>query len=198
MVANNQTVNKETMASANPEPGDDAPEQMRIRAEKRARMLGAGNTPYPVHVDITTTITEIREKYPNLEAGEETDDLVGVAGRVRLMRSSGKLAFATLQEGNGNTIQIMISQGEIGSDSLAAYKTDVDLGDHLYVHGRVISSKRGELSIFVDKWQLTCKSLRPLPKTYTNDKGEEVTLSEDTRIRQRYLDMITRLSLIHI
>lgn len=192
MVANNQTVNKETMASANPEPGDDAPEQMRIRAEKRARMLGAGNTPYPVHVDITTTITEIREKYPNLEAGEETDDLVGVAGRVRLMRSSGKLAFATLQEGNGNTIQIMISQGEIGSDSLAAYKTDVDLGDHLYVHGRVISSKRGELSIFVDKWQLTCKSLRPLPKTYTNDKGEEATLSEDTRIRQRYLDMITR------
>ena len=57
MVANNQTVNKETMASANPEPGDDAPEQMRIRAEKRARMLGAGNTPYPVHVDITTTMT---------------------------------------------------------------------------------------------------------------------------------------------
>lgn len=176
----------------NPEPGDDAPEQMRIRAEKRARILGAGNTPYPVHVDITNTITEIREKYPHLEAGEETDEVVGIAGRVRLMRSSGKLAFATLQEGNGNTIQIMISQGEVGPESLAAYKADVDLGDHLYVHGRVISSKRGELSIFVDRWQLTCKSLRPLPKTYTNEKGEEVTLSDDTRVRQRYLDMITR------
>lgn len=181
-----------TVTANSSDTADDAPEQIRIRAEKRARMLGAGNTPYPVHVDITNTITEIREKYLHLEAGEETDDLVGLAGRVRLMRSSGKLAFATLQEGNGNTIQIMISQGEVGSDSLAAYKADVDLGDHLFVHGRVISSKRGELSIFVDKWQLTCKALRPLPKTYTNEAGEEVTLSDDTRVRQRYLDMITR------
>ncbi|MST49708.1 lysine--tRNA ligase [Mobiluncus porci] len=192
-MAKNETENQNpTVETPNPEAIDDAPEQIRVRAEKRARLLGAGKTPYPVHVDITTTITKVREKYGELEAGEETEDEVGLAGRVRLMRSSGKLAFATLQEGNGNTIQIMISEREVGKDSLSAYKTDVDLGDHLFVHGRVISSKRGELSIFVDLWQLTCKALRPLPKTYTNEAGEEVTLSEDTRVRQRYLDMIMR------
>lgn len=197
MAENEKNLDNANTNPVTPEGGDDAyaqeaPEQIRIRAEKRAKMLAGGVNPYPVHVDITTTITEVREKYPNLEAGEETEDQVGLAGRVRLMRSSGKLAFATLQEGNGNTIQIMISQGEVGPDSLAAYKADVDLGDHLYVHGRVISSKRGELSIFVDSWQLTCKALRPLPKTYTNEAGEEVILSEDMRVRRRDLDMIMR------
>lgn len=168
----------------------EAPEQIRIRADKRARMLAEGVNPYPVSVDITTTISAIREKYPDLEADSETDDIVGVAGRVRLLRSSGRLVFATIQEGNGATIQVMISEGEVGSESLDAYKANVDLGDHLYVHGRVISSRRGELSVFADAWQLTCKALRPLPKSYVNEAGEEVTLSEDMRVRRRDLDMI--------
>ena len=107
--------NKNKTENVNPAPtaNDDetyaaeAPEQIRIRAEKRAKMLAEGRTPYPVHVDISATISEVRQKYPNLQAGEETEDYVGLAGRVRLMRSSGKLAFATLQEGNGSTIQIM-------------------------------------------------------------------------------------------
>lgn len=189
-----KTTKTEAQLADNPDSAyaEEAPEQIRVRAEKRARMLGAGENPYPVGVDITATITQIREKYANLQAGEETDDEVGLAGRVRLMRSSGKLAFATLQEGNGNSIQIMLSEREVGGDSLAAYKADVDLGDHLYVRGRVISSKRGELSIFVKHWQLTCKALRPLPKTYTNEAGEEVTLSEDMSVRRRDLDMIMR------
>lgn len=192
--------NKNKTEKVNPTPaaGDDetyaaeAPEQIRIRAEKRAKMLAEGRTPYPVHVDISATISEVRQKYPNLQAGEETEDYVGLAGRVRLMRSSGKLAFATLQEGNGSTIQIMVSEREVGSESMSAYKAEVDLGDHLFVHGRVISSKRGELSIFVDSWQLTCKALRPLPKSYVNEAGEEVSLSEDMRVRRRDLDMIMR------
>jgi len=171
---------------------DEAPEQLRVRADKRKRLLDAGISPYPVELPITSTIKAVREKYPDLEAGAQTEDVVGIAGRVVLARNSGKLCFATLQDGAGERIQIMLSAAIVGAESLTAYKTDVDLGDHLFVKGNVISSKRGELSIMVDEWALASKALRPLPKTYVAEDGTEVGLAEDTRVRRRYLDMIMR------
>ena len=197
-------------------PADDTPEQVKVRAAKRARLMEAGIPAYPVLLPITTTIKKVREKYAHLEAGEETEDYVGLAGRVILARNGGKLCFATLMDGEGNKIQVMLSAASVGAESLAAYKNDVDLGDHLFVHGRVISSRRGELSIFADpaevtpeaqaayeaassalpapdaSWAIASKALRPLPKTWTTEDGEEVTLSEDQRIRRRELDLITR------
>lgn len=193
---------------------DDAPEQVRVRAEKRARLLADGQQAYPVVLAITSSIKEVREAYSHLATGEETEDEVGIAGRVMLARNGGKLCFATLMDGEGNRIQVMLSAAEVGADSLAAYKADVDLGDHLFVHGRVISSRRGELSIMarpgvapaglftpgidegdpVPAWQIAAKSLRPLPKTYTAEDGTEMSLSEDMRVRRRYLDMIIRPS----
>ncbi|MDO5672503.1 MAG: lysine--tRNA ligase [Actinomycetaceae bacterium] len=171
---------------------DDIPEQIRLRADKRQRLLDAGNTPYPIEVPITATITQIREKYAQLEQGEETEDLAGVAGRVRNIRNSGKLCFVSLQQGDGQTLQAMITAAGVGLDSLNDFKDTVDLGDHLFVHGKVISSKRGELSVMADDWRLACKSLRPLPKSYINEAGEEVTLSEEQRVRNREIDMIMR------
>ena len=197
-------------------PADDTPEQVKVRAAKRARLMEAGIPAYPVLLPITTTIKKVREKYAHLEAGEETADYVGLAGRVILARNGGKLCFATLMDGEGNKIQVMLSAASVGAESLAAYKNDVDLGDHLFVHGRVISSRRGELSIFAApaevtpeaqaayeaasaalpapdaSWAIASKALRPLPKTWTTEDGEEVTLSEDQRIRRRELDLITR------
>ena len=197
-------------------PADDTPEQVKVRAAKRARLMEAGIPAYPVLLPITTTIKKVREKYAHLEAGEETEDYVGLAGRVILARNGGKLCFATLMDGEGNKIQVMLSAASVGAESLAAYKNDVDLGDHLFVHGRVISSRRGELSIFAApaevtpeaqaayeaasaalpapdaSWAIASKALRPLPKTWTTEDGEEVTLSEDQRIRRRELDLITR------
>ena len=197
-------------------PADDTPEQVKVRAAKRARLMEAGIPAYPVRLPITTTIKKVREKYAHLEAGEETEDYVGLAGRVILARNGGKLCFATLMDGEGNRIQVMLSAASVGADSLAAYKNDVDLGDHLFVHGRVISSRRGELSIFATpaevtpeaqaaydaaptalpapdaSWAIASKALRPLPKTWTTEAGEEITLSEDQRIRRRELDLITR------
>ena len=197
-------------------PADDTPEQVKVRAAKRARLMEAGIPAYPVLLPITTTIKKVREKYAHLEAGEETEDYVGLAGRVILARNGGKLCFATLMDGEGNKIQVMLSAASVGAESLAAYKNDVDLGDHLFVHGRVISSRRGELSIFATpaevtpeaqaayeaasaalpapdaSWAIASKALRPLPKTWTTEDGEEVTLSEDQRIRRRELDLITR------
>lgn len=174
------------------------PEQIRIRRDKRARILDGGADPYPAELPITGTIEEIRTLYPDLEPGQETDFTVGLAGRVILARNTGKLCFATLQDGAGNQLQVMLSAGEIGSESLADYKADVDLGDILYVHGRVISSRRGELSVFASPsetspaWALAAKALRPLPKVYETEDGETTQLAEDSRVRRRYLDLIMR------
>ena len=197
-------------------PADDTPEQVKVRAAKRERLMEAGISAYPVLLPITTTIKKVREQYSHLQPGEETEDYVGLAGRVVLARNGGKLCFATLMDGEGNKIQVMLSAASVGAESLAAYKNDVDLGDHLFVHGRVISSRRGELSIFATpaevtpeaqaayeaassalpapdaSWAIASKALRPLSKTWTTEDGEEITLSEDQRIRRRELDLITR------
>ena len=124
-------------------PVDDTPEQMKVRALKRQHLIDSGISPYPVTLPITSTIKAVRADYAGLETGEETDVVVGVAGRVMLMRNGGKLCFATLQDGEGNRLQVMLSAKEIGVDSLAEYKADVDLGDPLFVHGRGISGRRG-------------------------------------------------------
>jgi lysyl-tRNA synthetase, class II len=180
----------ETPAVADPsldlaEVTDELPEQMRVRREKRERLLAAGVEPYPVAVPRTDTIAAVRAAHPDLEAGQETDDVVGVAGRVVFLRNTGRLCFVTLQDGEGGRLQVMLSQAVVGKDSLAAFKADVDLGDHLFAHGRVISSRTGELSVFADEWQLAAKALRPLPVLHKD-------LSEEARVRQRYVDLITR------
>ena len=180
-------------------PADDTPEQVKVRAAKRERLMEAGIPAYPVLLPITTTIKKVREQYSHLQPGEETEDYVGLAGRVVLARNGGKLCFATLMDGEGNKIQVMLSAASVGAESLAAYKNDVDLGDHLFVHGRVISSRRGELSIFATPAEVTPEAQAAydaaptaLPKTWTTEDGEEITLSEDQRIRRRELDLITR------
>ncbi len=168
-----------------PQPDEDIPEQMRVRREKRERLLASGVEAYPVSVPRTHTLAEVRKAYPDLEAGAETEDEVGVAGRVVFLRNTGKLCFATLQDGEGNQLQVMLSLAAVGEERLAAFKSDVDLGDHLFAHGKVISSRRGELSVFADSWQLAAKALRPLPVLHK-------ALSEEARVRQRYVDLIAR------
>lgn len=166
-------------------PSDDLPEQLRVRREKRDRIVAAGGEAYPVGVPITSTIAAVREQYEHLGTGEETDDVVGVAGRVVFLRNTGKLCFVALQDGEGNRLQAMLSQKVVGEDALAAFKADVDLGDHVFVRGRVGVSRRGELSIFAEEWQLASKALRPLPVLHKD-------LSEEARVRQRYVDLIAR------
>ena len=170
--------------------GTDLNEQMRVRADKRARLLAAGGQPYPVSLPRTVALSELRAKYGRLEAGQETEDVVGVGGRVIFLRNTGKLCFATLQDGftatdSGERLQVMISLAEVGEQRLADWKTDVDLGDFVQVTGRVIASKRGELSVLAKDWNLASKALRPLPVLHHD-------LSEETRVRQRYADLVVR------
>jgi lysyl-tRNA synthetase class 2 len=162
----------------------DLPEQIEVRLAKRER-LNELNDAYPVSLPITTTIDAVRAKYPNLEIDVATGETVGLAGRVMFQRNTGKLCFVSLQAGSGQRIQAMLSLDKVGEDQLDLYKELVDLGDHLFVEGEVITSKRGELSIMATSWKMAAKTIRPLPNLH-NDLGEEF------RVRHRYIDLIVR------
>ena len=163
----------------------DLPEQIAIRLAKRERLISSGSEAYPVTLDITATIDQVKNKYPDLDVDVATGETVGIAGRVMFQRNTGKLCFATLQAGTGSRIQIMLSLDKVGEENLEQYKELVDLGDHLFVSGEVITSKRGELSILVDNWMMAAKTIRPLPNLH-NELGEEY------RVRHRYVDLIVR------
>jgi lysyl-tRNA synthetase class 2 len=163
----------------------DLPEQIAIRMAKRERVLAAGHEAYPVRLPITHTITQVREAYPDLPVDSATGHTVAIAGRVMFQRNTGKLCFATLQAGNGDRVQVMLSLDKVGEERLEEFKEIIDLGDHLFVSGEVITSKRGELSVLADEWQLAAKTIRPLPNLH-NELGEEF------RIRHRYIDLIVR------
>lgn len=172
--------------------GDDAPEQIQVRRAKREKLLADGFEAYPAELPITHTIAQVRENYAHVEPGAELSDEVGVAGRVMFMRPSGKIAFVVLQAGDGTRLQVIFSLANVGKEALDYLKANVDLGDHLFAEGHVGASKRGELSVFAHSWKMAAKAIRPLPKTFTTADGTEMSLSEETRVRQRHLDLITR------
>ena len=164
---------------------DDLPEQLRIRREKRAGLIERGIEPYPVSVARTKSLKEIREKYISLDIDVAPGDIESLTGRIIFKRDTGKLCFATLREGDGTELQAMFSLDKVGQEQLDSWKSDIDLGDIVSVTGEIISSKRGELSVLANSWSLAAKSLRPLP-------NEHKPMSEETRVRMRYVDLIVR------
>ncbi|QPK83003.1 lysine--tRNA ligase [Corynebacterium qintianiae] len=181
----------------------DLSEQQQFRRAKRQKLIDDGRGAYPVAVDRTTSLKDLRAAYavvadddsaeapvpPTgvtvLAPGGETQDTVAVAGRIMFKRDTGKLCFATLQEGDGTQLQVMLSLAEVGEEALASWKDDVDLGDIVSVSGRVIASRRGELSVMASAWQMASKALRPLPVAF-------VEMNEEQRVRHRYTDLIMR------
>ena len=164
---------------------DDLPEQLRIRREKRAGLIERGVEPYPVAVARTSSLADIRAKYADLEIDKATGDIQSLTGRVIFKRDTGKLCFATLREGDGTELQAMLSLDKVGQEVLDSWKSDIDLGDIVSVTGEIITSKRGELSILANSYVMAAKSLRPLP-------NDHKPMSEETRVRMRYVDLIVR------
>ncbi len=159
-----------------------------LAAEKAKRLAkldsirAAGDQPYPYRFDRSHTLAEVRDAHGALEPGTETDAHVEVAGRVMLLRDSGKLVFATMRDRSGE-IQLFVSKAVVGDEAFEAVK-DLDLGDWVGVAGTVMTTRKGELSVKVERLQLLSKAVRPLP-----DKWHGLT-DTDTRFRQRYADLI--------
>ncbi len=168
-------------------PGDDLPEQMQVRLDKRDKMIARGLDPYPISVPNSHELSDLVATYDAelLGADHHTGDHVAVAGRVIFLRNTGKLCFARLRAGDGTELQAMFSLADLGEDSLADVKALVDLGDLIAVQGEVVTSRRGELSVQVVTWQMAAKAIRPLP-------NEHRPLSDEGRVRLRYVDMIVR------
>ncbi|MPZ28921.1 MAG: lysine--tRNA ligase [Micromonosporaceae bacterium] len=166
---------------------DDLPEQLRVRRDKRLRLQQAGRDPYPVGYPRTATLAQLRDRFGDLAgaADHRTGETVAVTGRVIFVRNTGKLCFATLRDGDGTELQAMLSLDRVGPAGLDEWKQLVDIGDLVGVRGEVVTSRRGELSVLADEWTMVGKALRPLPVAHR-------PISDQARVRQRYLDLIMR------
>lgn len=154
-----------------------------VRRAKREALLAEGKNPYGhAAFEYSHHIADLDEKYAELADGENTEDAVSIAGRVMAKRVQGKIIFFELQDATGR-IQLFCRINALGEDVFAEMK-DLDLGDWIGAHGLMMRTRRGQLSVAVDSFQLLSKALRPLPEKFhgLNDK--------ETRYRQRYVDLI--------
>ncbi|MCU0310367.1 MAG: lysine--tRNA ligase [Acidimicrobiales bacterium] len=169
-----------------PEPSDAEVEAERasIRAQRYAKLdqlRADGVDPYPHRFDRDRTLGELRSEFGGLEAGEETEVAVAVAGRLMLKRDQGRLTFGQLRDRSGE-VQLFVSAGVVGKEAMVAFN-ELDRGDWIGVEGTVMVTRKGELSVKVTSFTLLAKALRPLPDKW---KG----LSDvDLRFRQRYVDL---------
>ena len=109
------------------------PEQTLVRIAKRDEMLDKGVNPYPVELPINSSIKEVREKWAGkLEKGERSGKSAAVAGRAMFIRNAGGLCFVELQDGEFNSLQVMISKKEVGEEALSSFKQMADIGDFLF------------------------------------------------------------------
>jgi lysyl-tRNA synthetase class 2 len=133
-------------------------------------------------VDEPRSTDSVRTGFGDLPSDRRTDEQVTVAGRVVLKRDMGKLQFATLRDGSGD-LQLVFDSSTIDEGSFRLLD-EVDLGDIVGATGRVGTTRRGELSIFVERWAMLTKSLRPLPEKWHGLKDP------DLQQRRRYLHLI--------
>jgi len=152
------------------------------RRAKLARLREQGIDPFPHEYDGVVPVAEIHASHDGLEAGAETDDRYRVAGRISARRGHGKAAFIDLVDRSGR-IQLHARQDVLGDESFEQL-VSLDLGDLIGVEGTAFKSKRGELSLRVEDWQLLAKSLLAPPEKFHGLEDIE------TRYRQRELDLI--------
>ena len=165
----------------------EEPEQERsdLLAERRAkleRLREAGIEPYPHAFPDRTEIAAVREAHEGIDSGEETDHRYRIAGRLTARRGHGKASFLDLRDGTGE-LQVQARVDELGDDAYEGLLS-LDIGDIVGVEGIVFTSKRGELSIRADAWELLSKSLRPPPEKFHGLEDVE------TRYRRRELDLM--------
>jgi lysyl-tRNA synthetase class 2 len=152
------------------------------RRDKLAKLRAAGVDAFPVGFHRSHTLAAVQRGWEALDAGEESGDVVRVAGRIVLRRGHGRLAFWTLRH-DGDELQVMLAADALGTDQFEV-ATDLDVGDLVGIEGPVVRTRRGELSVKAREVFLLGKSLRPLPDKWHGLADVEV------RSRQRELDLI--------
>lgn len=153
-----------------------------VRRNKRQALIDAGENPYGHAFDISDHIEELNSRYADLEDGANTEDRVQIAGRIMAKRDQGKIIFMELKDATGR-IQLFCRINALGEDTFAAMK-DLDVGDWIGVSGLMMRTRRGQLSVAVDTYELLSKALRPLPEKFHGLSDKEL------RYRQRYVDLI--------
>ena len=162
---------------------NDLVSQRKVRIDKMEKLLGLGFNPYPNKAEKGGSNQEIVDNYEKFEGKE-----VGVAGRIMTWREHGKIAFGHIQDDSGQ-IQLFLKADELSESSVKKqnYGWDMlkyfDVGDFVGAKGKVVKTKRGEVSIMVEELRLLTKALRPLPSKWHGLKNKE------TRLRRRYVDM---------
>lgn len=153
-----------------------------VRRAKLDALRQSGTPAYATGLAPDVRVSDLIDRYADLEPGTETEDVVTVAGRLIAKRDQGKLAFLVLRDSTGE-IQLFVRLNVLGEEGFSAAK-DLDLGDWVWARGTILRSRRGELSVQPSEVRLLSKSLRPLPEKYHGLTDTE------TRYRQRYVDLI--------
>ena len=159
----------------------DENELIKVRHEKMKAFIDKGVAPFGHRYDVTHHAADIRKEFGDIE-GEVDAGEVSVAGRLMAIRGHGKASFATVADKSGS-IQIYFKLDVLGDDKYSEFKL-LDIGDIIGLRGQVFKTKRGELTVRVEDFNLLAKSLRPLPEKFHGLKDVEI------RYRQRYLDLI--------
>ena len=162
-----------------PEIEDDPVE---VRRAKREALIEAGANPYGHAFEYSHHAADIDAAYGELEDGATTEDAVQMCGRIIAKRVQGKVSFFTMRDTTGE-IQLFCRINVLGEDAYAELK-DLDVGDWIGVWGTVMKTRRGQLSVAVERYELLSKSLRPLPEKFHGLADKEI------RYRQRYVDLI--------
>lgn len=152
------------------------------RLAKRAALFEAGQNPYPEHSELEDYVVDIEAKYAELADGEDTEDVVKIAGRVVAKRGQGKIMFIVVRDATAE-IQLFCRINDMDEAAWNTLKA-LDLGDILGVTGVVVRTQRGQLSVAPKSATLLAKAVRPLPEKFHGLSDKE------TRYRQRYVDLI--------
>ena len=159
-------------------------EQELVRREKLSKFKELGMDPFGHVFERDSFAADIKEKYIDVDAEkfEKMKDTATVAGRIMFIRKMGKASFFTIQDKTGS-IQIYISINDVGEDTYSLFKS-ADIGDIVGIHGKIMKTKTGEVTIKCLEYTHLCKALKPLPEKFhgLTDKEE--------RYRRRYVDLI--------
>jgi lysyl-tRNA synthetase class 2 len=162
---------------------EEVHEQVESRLKKLDELRAAGTEPFGGPFEVKNHASEVNEKYGSTpkEALEAEPVNCTMAGRIVMMRSFGKAAFAHVQDATGR-LQIYLKKDILGEGYGLVKK--LDIGDIVGFRGKLFRTKTGELTVEVEELTLLSKALRPLPEKWHGLKDIE------RRYRQRYVDLI--------